>query len=125
MPSVHCPKCGSTAICERNIALADIRVTGWELDEHGEPEPTGFRTEDADAEWFTEDRDDPYTCIGCHEWNGMASELIVIPDPDDDDDGFKMPDVSVTASQHRLADAKCGRDWVCQCAACRTVREKA
>lgn len=28
------------------------------------------------------------------------------------------------AAQHQAADAACGRDWVCACAACKTVRER-
>lgn len=34
------------------------------------------------------------------------------------------PTAEQTAKEHQAADARCGREWECQCAACRQVRAK-
>ena len=35
-----------------------------------------------------------------------------------------MPSAAETAKEHAAADKRCGRKWVCQCAACRQTREE-
>lgn len=36
---------------------------------------------------------------------------------------MRIPTMAETAREHRAADAACGREWVCACAACRNVRK--
>lgn len=85
--AVQCPKCGSTDIREKNIAIAsaNIPVTEWEFDTDGAPLPLGFDMDVDDShfsDWSTEDTDCPYMCGGCREWEGSADELVIKRDGD-------------------------------------------
>lgn len=36
---------------------------------------------------------------------------------------MELPSITEVAESHKAADAACGRDWLCSCAACREVRD--
>lgn len=38
--------------------------------------------------------------------------------------GMRLATFDEVARDHAAADAACGREWVCACAACRTVRAR-
>lgn len=76
--SVHCPKCGSDVIREKNIAVTNLEVIGWEWDEKAETvQPTDYET-DNDPEWEANDVENQYTCgMGTCDWEGSLDDLRV------------------------------------------------
>jgi len=74
--TVHCPKCDSTEIREKNVAYANLDVLDWEWDEEaGQPHPTDYDT-GADAEWECSDARLQYICAMC-DWEGNLHNLVV------------------------------------------------
>jgi hypothetical protein len=74
--TVHCPKCGEIDIREKNIAVANLAVLGWEWDaEAEEVRPTDYDTDES-ADWEAADGPNIYVCYGC-EWEGDLSDLAV------------------------------------------------
>ncbi len=37
---------------------------------------------------------------------------------------LKFPTYKQTATAHKAADKRCGREWVCMCGACRMIRKQ-
>lgn len=72
--TVHCPKCGSTNLCERSVAYADLEIYEWEMD--GElPIPSDYDT-GVSADWEVMDVDRQYRCRVC-EKDSSLNELVV------------------------------------------------
>lgn len=74
--TIHCPKCGSEDIREKNVAYAELSVFEWRLDDDI-PVPEDYDT-DASADWECEDVWDQYVCHGdgCG-WSGSCDQLEV------------------------------------------------
>jgi hypothetical protein len=70
---VKCPKCGSSDIREKNVAYAELRVTEWDVDEHGTLIPASYDTDEG-ADWTTFDEaPEQYVCHG-HDAKGLRCE---------------------------------------------------
>lgn len=74
--TVHCPKCGSEDIREKNVAYAELPVWEWDEDETGQLHPADYDT-DVSADWEVEDVAHQYICRGCDKWEGSVDELVV------------------------------------------------
>ena len=75
--TVHCPKCDSTEIREKNVAYANLDVLGWEWDdESGQPQPSDYDTH-VSADWECCDAVAlQYICAMC-DWEGNLENLTV------------------------------------------------
>lgn len=75
--TVHCPKCGSEVIGEKNVAYVEMRVWEWEWDaEAGQPQPMEYDT-DVSPDWEVQDVERQYVCRDCRKWEGTLAELRV------------------------------------------------
>lgn len=89
--AAHCPECGGTDIREKNVAYAELRVTGWEVSEYGELAPTDYDA-DEEADWESDAQDAaPYVCHGYRQGKrctreGHLFELAIEHAPDDEED---------------------------------------
>jgi ribosomal protein S27AE len=63
---VHCAKCGSADIRERNVAYAELPVIAWEREADGGVKPADYET-DVSADWEPDDVSHQYVCGNCGE----------------------------------------------------------
>ena len=78
--TVTCPKCKSTDIREKNIAVAELPVWGWEWDvANDQPQPADYDF-DVSPEWEVDDVANQYVCHDC-DWRGTLADLRVIGRP--------------------------------------------
>lgn len=75
--TARCPSCMSDDIREKNIAIADLPVLGWEINDVGELQPSDYDT-DVDVEWETDKVQNQYVCGGCKKWEGTLEQLFVV-----------------------------------------------
>lgn len=74
--TVHCRKCGSAELAEKNVAFAALPITGWTI-EDGVPSPAAFETSQVEVEWETvSDDTETYVCEECG-WEMDAEALVV------------------------------------------------
>lgn len=83
--TVHCPKCDSTDIHEKNVAYAEIEVFGWDWTETDGLQPTDY--DSVSADWEVDNVKNQYACHGCWKWKGRLDQLVVRNRPEDEKQG--------------------------------------
>lgn len=75
--TVHCPKCDSRDIREKNVAYAELPVWEWDWDDEiKQPQPVDYDS-DVSVDWEVLDVANQYVCHDC-DWAGGLADLKVI-----------------------------------------------
>jgi hypothetical protein len=98
--TVHCPKCDSTSIRERNVSEVWARIPRWSVDDGNELVAEDVSVDDSgDFERLNSTDEEPLVCYDC-QWFGSEGALIVRVK------GETPPVVEWTAEDNERADAE-------------------